>query len=141
MKKVLQANPKLHLGLDVIRILVGGIIISFGLEILSTEQMGGYTEWLTKVGMPLPGIMAYIGKLSELVCGALLLIGLFTRLSTIPLMVTMCVINFIMLDGSIRTQSFYLFLLFLCFFFLGSGKLSVDALISGIGPNQTEKTA
>ena len=131
MIRMLQANAKLHPGLDVIRILVGGIIISFGLEILSSEQMNGYTEWLTKVGMPLPGIMAYIGKLSELICGALLLIGLFTRLSTIPLIATMFVITFIMLDGSIKADSFYLLLLFASFLFTGGGKLSVDFLIRG----------
>ncbi|MEO1438546.1 MAG: hypothetical protein AAFV80_23605, partial [Bacteroidota bacterium] len=53
-----------------------------------------------------------------------------TRWSTIPLMITMFVVNFIMLDGNIRTQSFYLGLLFLCFLFLGGGRLSIDAWIS-----------
>lgn len=112
MLKLLQPNTGLHIGVDLIRILIGGIIISFGVEILNTEQMDGYTEWLMKVGMPLPELMAYIGKLSEIVCGMLLLVGLFTRLSTIPLMITMCVINFIMLDGDLRTQPFYLLLIF-----------------------------
>jgi len=129
MKQLLQPNRALHLGLDVIRILIGGIILSFGVEIFNAEQMAGYTEWLTKVGMPLPGPMAYIGKLAEIVGGGLLLIGLFTRFSAIPLIATMFVVNFIMLDGSIRSEPFYLLLLFTCFLFLGSGKLSVDALI------------
>lgn len=131
MAKILQPNSKLHIGLDIIRILVGGIIISFGLEILDTEQMEGYTEWLNKVGMPLSEFMAYIGKLSEVVFGTLLLIGLFTRLSTVPLMATMFVVNFIMLEGSIRSQPFYLLLLFMCFFFIGSGRLSADFFIRG----------
>ena len=141
MIKILQPNPKLHIGLDVIRILTGGIIIFFGIEILSTEQMAGYIQWLTEVGMPLPKPMAYIGKLSELICGAFLLMGLFTRLSTIPLMITMCVVNFIMLDGSILTQPFYLLLLFACFFFIGSGKLSVDFILSGYRSSQKEEIA
>ncbi|MEO0900283.1 MAG: DoxX family protein [Bacteroidota bacterium] len=129
MKKLWQPNPSLHIGLDIIRILTGGIIISFGLEVFSSEQMDGYFQWLGEVGVPFPEFMAYVGKLSELIGGTLLLIGLLTRLSTIPLIATMFVINFIMLDGSIRTQPFYLLLLFLCFLFLGSGKLSVDFLI------------
>ena len=139
MTKILKPNVKLPVGLDVIRILIGGIIISFGMEILNTEQMEGYIQWLTEVGMPLPRPMAYIGKLSELIGGAFLLIGLFTRLSTIPLMATMCVVNFIMLDGNIKTEPFYLFLLFLCFFFIGSGKLSVDYIIRGNGLGQKEE--
>ncbi|MEL7422843.1 MAG: DoxX family protein [Bacteroidota bacterium] len=138
MKKLLHPNSKLHLGLDVIRILIGGIIISFGLEIFSTEQMQGYTEWLTKVGMPLPAFMAYVGKVSELVGGAFLLLGLFTRFSTIPLITTMFVVNFIMLDGSIRSEPFYLLLLFSCFLFLGSGKLSIDFLMSSSRSSQEE---
>lgn len=136
MTKLLQANTELHMGLDVIRILAGAIIISFGLEILDTEQMAGYTEWLGKVGMPLPEFMAYVGKVSELLCGILLLIGLFTRLSTIPLMITMCVINFIMLDGDLRTQPFFLLLIFASFFFIGSGRISIDFLI-GKGKSST----
>ena len=130
MAKILQPNPDLHIGIDVIRIITGGIILSFGIEILNAEQMGGYTEWLTKVGMPLPSIMAYIGKIAEVVGGILLLMGLFTRLSTIPLIATMFVVNFIMLDGSILSQPFYLLLLFACYLFLGGGKLSVDYLIN-----------
>ncbi len=139
MRKLLQPNTASHIGLDMIRILIGGIIISFGIEILDIEQMEGYTEWLNDVGMPFPESMAYIGKVSEVVCGALLLIGLFTRLSTIPLMTTMCVVNFIMLEGSIRTEPFYLLLLFMCFFFIGSGKLSVDFFIRNYRSSQKEE--
>ncbi|MCI4671799.1 MAG: DoxX family protein [Bacteroidia bacterium] len=129
MRKLLQFNPNLHVGMDLIRVLLGGIIISFGIEIFSAEQMVGYTEWLTKVGIPLPGFMAYLGKVAELVGGALLLVGLFTRLSSIPLIITMFVVNFIMLDGNIRSEPFYLLLLFLIYLFVGSGKLSLDFLI------------
>lgn len=130
MIKLLKANPTLPLGLDLIRMISAGIIITFGLEILSLESMNGYTEWLTKVGMPFPGTMAYIGKLAELLCGTLLLLGLFTRLSTLPLIITMCVINFIMLEGELRSQPFYLLLLFATFFFLGGGRISIDFLMN-----------
>ncbi|MEL6392709.1 MAG: DoxX family protein [Bacteroidota bacterium] len=131
MTKLWTPNPDLHIGLDIIRIITGGIIISFGIEIFDPEQMNGYTQWLGDVGMPFPEIMAYIGKISEIGCGALLLVGLFTRFSAIPLIITMFVVNFIMLDGSIRTQSFYLLLLFSCYLFLGGGRLSLDFLIKG----------
>ncbi|MEM1220583.1 MAG: DoxX family protein [Bacteroidota bacterium] len=127
MQKLVQPTLALHPGVDLIRMLAGGIILSYGLEILDHEQMAGYTQWLGDVGMPLPGFMAYVGKVAELVGGAFLVLGLFTRFSAIPLIATMFVVNFIMLDGNIRTEPFYLLLLFLSFAFLGSGKLSVDA--------------
>ena len=129
IKKLLKSNDTLPIGLDIIRVISGGIIFLFGLEIFSSEQMTGYIQWLTDVGMPLPNIMAYIGKLSEIICGLCLAIGLFTRISAIPLMITMCVINFIMLDGNLLSQPFYLLLIFASFFFVGSGKISIDFLI------------
>jgi putative oxidoreductase len=129
MKKLLKSNAILPRGLDVVRILSGGIIVSFGFEILNAEQMAGYVEWLTAVKVPFPEFMSYVGKFSELICGFCLAIGLFTRFSSIPLMITMCTINFIMLEGSIRTEPFYLLLIFTIFFFVGGGKISVDYLI------------
>ena len=129
IKDLLKPNENLPIGLDFIRMLSGGIIIYFGLEIFDDEQIQGYTAWLTDVNVPLPQTMAYVGKCTELICGSLLLLGLFTRLSTIPLIITMAVVTFVMLDGSLITQSFYLLLLFGVFLFLGSGKLSVDHLL------------
>ena len=128
MKRLLLANAPLDLGIFIIRVITGGIIIFFGLEVLNQEQINGYTEWLTDVGMPIPRIMAYVGKLSELVFGAFLILGFYTRLSCIPLMITMSVVTFLMLDGSITSSSFYLLLLFACFFFYGGGTVSLDHL-------------
>ena len=129
IRELIKSNDTLPVGLDIIRVISGLIIFSFGWEMFNSDQMAGYFEWLTKVGMPLPTIMAYIGKSSELICGLCLALGLYTRLSAIPLMITMCVINFIMLDGNIRTDSFYLLLIFTSFFFIGGGKLSIDSLL------------
>ncbi|MEL6627355.1 MAG: DoxX family protein [Bacteroidota bacterium] len=128
-KKLLKSNDTLPVGLDIVRMISGGIIFSYGLEIFDAEQISGYVEWLTDVGMPFPEVMAYVGKLAELTGGFCLAIGLWTRLSTIPLMLTMCVINFIMLDGDIRTGPFYLLLIFASFLFAGSGRMSLDFLI------------
>jgi len=117
-------------GIDVIRILSGLIILSFGLEIFNIEKMNGYTEWTTDVGIPFSDILVHIGKVSELIGGLCLTIGLWTRLASIPLIFTMFVITFIMLDGSIKTGSFYLLMIFVIYFFIGSGRLSLDYLLS-----------
>ncbi|MEO0584398.1 MAG: DoxX family protein [Bacteroidota bacterium] len=125
-KKLLKSNDTLPIGLDIVRMISGGIIFSYGLEIFDAGQISGYVEWLTDVGMPFPDVMAYVGKLAEMIGGFCLAIGLWTRLSTIPLVLTMCVINFIMLDGDIRTGPFYLLLIFASFLFVGSGRISLD---------------
>lgn len=140
LKKLFESNKMLPIGLDIIRILSGGIMVSYGTEITDPEQIAGYTEWLTDVGMPFPMVMAYVGKISELIGGFCLAIGLCTRLSSLPLMITMCVINFIMLDGNIRTDAFYLLLIFSCFFFVGSGKISVDFLVQNRKLVHTQKS-
>lgn len=129
IKKLLEPNESLAAGLVIVRVLAGGIIISFGFEIFSAETMGGYTQWLTDVGVPAAGFMAHVGKVAELLCGTLLLLGLFTRLASIPLMITMIVINFVMLDGNLRESPFFLLLLFATFFFAGGGRYSLDEVI------------
>lgn len=52
-------------------------------------QWFGNSEW--GLGMPVPELMAFLATSAELVGGFLLLIGLFTRLISIPLMITMVV--------------------------------------------------
>ncbi len=117
------------------RILSGGIICSFGLEIFDAENMEGYGQWLKDLGMPMPILMAYIGKVAELLGGVCLVLGFYTRLAAIPLVITMIVITFIMSDGSIRTGSFYLLVIFTIYLSLGSGRLSVDHLLHKRGDN------
>jgi len=136
IKKLLQSNETLPVGLDLIRIISGGIIFSFGLEVFHAETMAGYKQWLTDVGMPLPHVMAYVGKLAELVFGSFLAIGFLTRMSTIPLMITMGVVNFIMLDGNLISEPFYLLLIFASFFFMGSGRISADFYLQKRKSNQ-----
>ncbi len=135
MKNLLKINDDLPIGIDIIRMITGAIIISFGLELFNTEQMAGYEEWLTDVGVPASSVMSRVGKLAELICGIGLTLGLFTRLSSIPLIITMVVVNFIMLDGNPISQPFYLLLLFAVFVFVGSGKLSIDFLLQSRSKN------
>jgi putative oxidoreductase len=49
------------------------------------------TGFFTELGIPMPGLNAVVVSVSELVCGALLLVGLASRLSTIPLAISMVV--------------------------------------------------
>ncbi len=139
LKNLLRPNDKLPIGMDIVRILSGAIIVSFGMEIMDPENIVGYTEWLTDIGLPFPNSMAYLGKLAELIFGLFLTVGLFTRISTIPLIITMCFINFIMLEGKIRSDTIYLALLFACFFFVGSGKISIDFLIGKSKAGKTDE--
>ena len=115
--------------LAVIRAIAGIIIAKYGLEVFKANSMQGNFDWLTDLHMPAPHFMAYLGKLTELIGGGLLAIGLFTRLVTIPLIINMGVIIFFMGKGNIGGDEqlpFLLLLLFAVFFFTGAGKWSVD---------------
>lgn len=73
-----------------IRILVGWVFVSEGVQkFLFPAQLGvGRFE---KIGIPSPHFMAPFVGVVEIVCGTLLLIGLFTRLAAIPLLVDISV--------------------------------------------------
>ncbi|MBK7425875.1 MAG: DoxX family protein [Saprospiraceae bacterium] len=69
---------------------------------------------------------------SEFLCSALLILGLFTRLALIPLIITMLVILFVVHAGDpigdIELAVMYA-VIFVALLFSGPGKWSVDALI------------
>jgi uncharacterized membrane protein YphA (DoxX/SURF4 family) len=73
-----------------IRILVGWVFVSEGIQkFLFPAQLGvGRFE---KIGIPVPQFMAPLVGVVEIVGGALLLIGLMTRLATIPLLIDISV--------------------------------------------------
>jgi len=68
---------------------------------------------------------------AEFFCGLFIILGLFTRLATIPLIITMCVIIFkitnIDVFGDGESASLYL-AAFLTILLLGPGKVSVDGM-------------
>jgi len=130
-KNIFTSNGLWEAGAVILRMVAGLIIFKYGLEIFSTDKMKGYIDWLTDLNFPAPEVMAYTGKICELVGGLLMALGLFTRLAAIPLLVTMSVIGFILgepeflaADGSIL-----LLLIFLHFLLVGPGKLSLDHIL------------
>jgi uncharacterized membrane protein YphA (DoxX/SURF4 family) len=126
--KILTSKPVWENGISLIRICAGIMIIMFGKEIFDEATMNDYTKFLTDVGFSSPRFMLTLAKLTELIGGAFLIVGLFTRIVVLPLMMTMSTIVWYMSDGNFfngGTASTF-FLLFLLFLFLGSGKFSLD---------------
>src|SRR5947209_20576140 len=73
-----------------IRILVGWVFLSEGIQkFLFPDSLG--VGRFVKIGIPWPQVMApFVGGV-EIVCGSLLLIGLVTRLATVPLLIDIAV--------------------------------------------------
>lgn len=74
----------------IVRVAVGVIFVSEGIQkFLFSEELG--VGRFSKIGIPLPSVMAPFVGCVEVVGGALLVLGLATRLVAIPLLFSMLV--------------------------------------------------
>lgn len=73
-----------------IRLVVGGAFLSEGIQKFVFPEALGVGRFV-KIGIPNPEVMAPFVGAFETVCGALLVLGLLTRLTTIPMIVNISV--------------------------------------------------
>ncbi|HEY4978609.1 MAG TPA: DoxX family protein [Candidatus Acidoferrum sp.] len=71
-----------------VRLAVGLIFFSQGILKFTDPKMG--LERFTRIGFPHPSFTAHFVGFFEILCGALVLLGLFTRLASIPLFIIIC---------------------------------------------------
>ncbi|MBL9022662.1 MAG: DoxX family protein [Myxococcales bacterium] len=119
----------------VIRVSSGGLLALHG---LSKVRMGteGFANGLAQKGLPAPTLLAYAATLSELVGGALVLLGLFTRPAAASLFVTMTVAwitthanqaKLVGSGGGVPFEyPFFLSTVFLALTLCGGGRFSLD---------------
>lgn len=73
-----------------IRLMVGAVFLSEGIQkFLFPDTLGAGR--FAKIGLPAPEYLGGLVGSTEIVCGALVLLGLLTRLASIPLIVIMLV--------------------------------------------------
>jgi len=117
------------------RVVVGVVFVQSGWGKLN--DIDKVIEFFTSLGLPMPAFQAYLASTSELVCGALLLVGLATRFAVVPLIITMIVAIRTALwdqvDGVASLFTMIEFLYIVLFVWLGvsgAGPLSIDALLA-----------
>jgi putative oxidoreductase len=77
------------LGPTLARLTLGVVFMGTGWgKLHNLEKVTGF---FTELGIPAPGFSAVLASSAELICGALLLCGLLSRLAAIPLIVVMTV--------------------------------------------------
>lgn len=123
-----------------IRFIVGAIFLSEGIQkFLFPADLG--IGRFSKIGIPSPQIMAPFVGVCEIVCGALIIVGLLTRLAAIPLIIDMLVAIYSTKLPILQKSGFwsmahearvdYAMLLGSIFLLLvGAGKWSVDASLA-----------
>jgi putative oxidoreductase len=78
-------------GTTVLRVTLGTIFAAHGAQKLFSYGLSGVTGAFGQMGIPFPALSAVLATSAELLGGAALILGLFTRLATIPLAFTMVV--------------------------------------------------
>jgi uncharacterized membrane protein YphA (DoxX/SURF4 family) len=74
----------------IIRLMVGAVFLSEGIQkFLFPDQLG--VGRFTRIGLPIPELLAPFVGTFEILCGGLVLIGLATRLAAIPMLTIMTV--------------------------------------------------
>jgi uncharacterized membrane protein YphA (DoxX/SURF4 family) len=133
MNKLFSSSPIFqNSGIAIVRIIIGIFLIYHGWEMVDAKAMNDYLQWDMFKNSSSAETMIYAGKVSELVAGILLVIGLFTRVAAILVIGTLGYIAFFVGHGKIwyNDQYPFLFVLFgFLFLFTGPGALSVDGLI------------
>jgi putative oxidoreductase len=122
-----------------IRLMVGLVFFSEGLQKFILPEIRGAGRF-ESIGLPSPELLGHFVGFVEILCGLLVLIGLYTRLASVPLLVIMMVAFastksevFIqkgfweLLHGSRTDWSMTLGSLFLLI--KGGGKWSIDLLL------------
>lgn len=130
MKRFLGPEPlDKNLAALLLRILVGGLMIMHG-----WPKIANYDQYVTEfnpigLGNDLSLCLAIFG---EFICGIFLVLGFMTRLSAIPVLITMIVAFFVVHAPhpfDVKEKSLVYMGLTVVIFFLGSGRYSADALI------------
>ncbi|HEV3208285.1 MAG TPA: DoxX family protein [Terriglobales bacterium] len=90
MLNELRASDRASWGILLVRILVGWVFLSEGIQKFLFSQARGAGRFV-KIGIPFPQYTAPFVGVVEIVFGVLLIVGLFTSLAAIPLLIDIVV--------------------------------------------------
>jgi putative oxidoreductase len=121
----------------IIRLIVGMVFLSEGIQKYLFPELVG-TGRFEKIGFSDPAFWAYFTGAFEIICGSLILLGLLTRLASIPLLIIMMTAfvttklpilmdkGFWVMAHEYRTD-FAMTLLLIYLLIFGAGKWSIDS--------------
>ena len=133
-----------------VRLMVGCVFLSEGIQKFLFSQALG-TGRFVKIGIPAPHLLAPFVGIIEIACGVLVILGLFTRLASIPLLSVISVAILTTKLPLLAKSGFWTtaheartdFCMLLGTIFLalvGSGPLSLDSKFDKRAPDTTPKT-
>lgn len=124
-----MTSRKTDIALLLLRLCFGGLMfINHGIPKVARLGAEGGIKFADPLGMG-PEISLWLALFAELGCAALVVLGLFTRLATVPLIITMAVAAFIVHgdDPFKEMEGALLFLIpYIALLLLGPGYYSAD---------------
>ena len=135
MTRLLKTEVKqtqLDVALLVLRIGIAAMMLVHGLPKLQMLLSGDVSQFPGVLGMS-PGLSLTLATLAEVVCSVLILIGLGTRLASIPLLITMLVAVLVVhaADPFAAQELGLLYLLgYVVLLLLGGGRFSLDSVVT-----------
>jgi putative oxidoreductase len=116
-------------GLFIVRIFTALMLFQHGKELFDSKQMTDLINFLA--GEKIPSPVAYLAKITELTGCFLLVLGIFIRFITLPLIINMAGVIYTMNNGNIFDGElpFLYILLFATLFFIGPGRWSLDYIL------------
>jgi putative oxidoreductase len=128
MKRLIPSNSQTAYGMAFIRILFGLLLIYHGWEIFSPETMNMYLGWEIFKGK-LGVYFVYFGKCIELLTGISFVLGFYTRVSGLVIMLTFLFVTFVVGSGDFwyKDQHPFMFAMMgLVYYFYGPGKFFLN---------------
>ncbi|RUL74829.1 DoxX family protein [Dyella choica] len=123
------------LGPLVIRLVFGYFWLETGIG--KVQNLDGFTQRFIGWGIPHPAFNAALSAWTELVGGLLLMLGLFTRLVSIPMIINMLVALALVvssrlmgLDDYVEADEVLYITIFFWLLIAGPGKFSLDTLVA-----------
>jgi len=116
------------IGILLLRLGVGGLMLTHGIPKLFRLFGSDPIQFADPIGIGVEASLA-LTVFAEVICSVLIIVGLATKLATIPLLVTMFVAFFIIhADDPFQRKELALFFLivYVVLLFTGSGKYSLD---------------
>lgn len=122
------------------------LILAYGFynpALMKLKDLNAIGAWFESMNYPMPYLMAYMAGITEGLGVMLLILGLGTRIISVPLMITMLVAIFTVHlsngfaagDNGYEIPLYYLLMLF-TLFVMGPGRISLDYIIRGYRKNK-----
>lgn len=134
MKKFLSVYFNHHLAdiwLLLLRVGVGIVMLTHGYPKLKMLFEGGEISFIDPIGIGMTFSLILV-VFAEFLCSIFVMLGLFTRLTVIPLIITMLIAVFIHHAAdpfSVQEKGVLYLFIYVTILFFGSGRYSIDRLL------------